>query len=80
MNHTGQVISLHLASLQPGETEARKVQIATSLDTAAPAARVRFIVLADANGRIGADNFFLIDRNTLEDPATGEKPAGTRPK
>ncbi len=80
LNRTGKVISLHLARLQPGETEARKVQIATSLDTNTPAARVRFIVLGNTNGRIGADNFFLVDRNTLKDPATGLKPSGMHSK
>jgi len=80
LNRTGQVISLHLAPLRPGETESRKVQVATSLDTRSPAARVRFIVLGNTNGRIGADNFFLVDRNTLKDSATGLKPTGTRPK
>jgi VWFA-related protein len=76
LNRTGQVISLHLAPLLPGETESRKVQIATSLDTRGPAARVRFIVLGNSNGKIGADNYFLVDRRTLKDPATGLKPSG----
>jgi len=80
LNHTGRVISLHLATLQPGETESRKVELSTSLDTHAPAARVRFIVLGNANGRVGADNVFLVDRNTLKDAATGLKPSGTHPK
>ncbi|MDR3745873.1 MAG: VWA domain-containing protein [Acidobacteriaceae bacterium] len=80
LNRSGQVISLHLARLQSGETESRTVQIATSLDTRSPAARVRFIVLGDSNGKVGADNFFLVDRNTLKDSATGLKPSGARPK
>ncbi|WP_176441730.1 VWA domain-containing protein [Granulicella rosea] len=72
----GQVTVLHLSPLQPGEVESRKVQLATSLDTRAPAARVRFIVLGNSNGKIGADNFFLVDRKTLKDSATGMKPSG----
>ena len=75
LNRTGQVISLHLARLQPGQTESRSVQIATSLDTRNPAARVRFIVLGNENGRIGADNFFLVDPKTLKDSAIGLKPS-----
>jgi len=77
LNRTGQVITLHLARLKPDETESRKIQIATSLNTRGPAARVRFIVLGNSNGKIGADNFFLVDRRTLKDPATGMKPLGT---
>ena len=80
LNRTGKVVSLHLAPLQSGEAESRKVELSTSLDTKAPAARVRFIVLGNGNERIGADNFFLVDRNTLKDPATGLKPSGTKPK
>jgi hypothetical protein len=36
--------------------------------------------LGTTNGRIGADNFFLVDRNTFKDSATGLKPSGTRAK
>jgi len=77
LNRSGRVISLHLAPLQPGETESRKVQVATSIETRSPAARVRFIVLGNLNGRIGADNFFLVDRKMLEDPSVGLKPSAT---
>jgi hypothetical protein len=80
LNSAGRVVSLHLAHLQPGEAESRKVELSTSLDTRTPAARVRFIVLGNANGRIGADNYFLVDRNSLRDPSTGLKPLGTHPK
>jgi VWFA-related protein len=80
LDRTGQVISLHLAGLPAGDTESRTVEIATSLDTRSPAARVRFIVLGNANGKIGADNFFLVDRKTLKDSATGLKPSRTAPK
>jgi VWFA-related protein len=80
LNRTGRVISLHLALLQPGETESRKVEVSTSLDTRAPAARMRFILLGNGNGKVGADNYFLVDRNALKDPSTGLKPSGTHPK
>ena len=80
LNRTGQVISLHLARLQPGETEARKVQIATSLDTSTPAVRVRFIVLGNTNGRIGADNFFSLIATPSKTLRTGLKPSGTHAK
>ena len=66
LNRTGKVIALHLASLQPGQTESRKVELSTTLDTRAPAVRVRFIVLGNGNGKIGAENFFLVDRKTLK--------------
>jgi hypothetical protein len=66
LNRSGKVIALHLATLQPGEAEARKVELSTTIDTHAPAVRVRFIVLGNGNGKIGAENFFLVDRKTLK--------------
>ena len=77
LNRAGKVVSLHLAHLPPGESEGRKVELATSIDTHAPAARLRFIVLGNANGKTGADNYFLVDRKTLKDPATGVKSMAT---
>lgn len=69
----GSVVSLHLAPLPPGQSEDRKIQLAASLDPQAPAARVRLVVRANANGRIGADNFFLVDPATLRDRQSGLK-------
>jgi VWFA-related protein len=69
----GRVVSLHLAPLQPGQIENRNIQIATSLNTEVPAARVRFVVRANANGKLGANNLYLVDPGTLKDPATGLK-------
>jgi len=77
LNRAGKIVSLHLPYLPPAQAESRKVEVSTSLDTHAPAARVRFIILGNANGRIGADNFFLVDRNALKDPVTGLKPSAT---
>ncbi|MBS1814499.1 MAG: VWA domain-containing protein [Acidobacteria bacterium] len=39
--------------------------------TAEPAARIRFVIRSVANGRIGAENFYLIDPKLLSDPVTG---------
>jgi hypothetical protein len=66
LNRTGRVVSLHLASLQPGNAESRTAELSTTLDTRVPAVRVRFIVLGNGNGKIGAENFFLVDRKTLK--------------
>ena len=69
----GRVVSLHLAPLQPGQVEDRKIHIATRLNTQIPVARMRFMVRANANGKLGADNLFLVDPGTLKDPVTGLK-------
>jgi VWFA-related protein len=76
----GRMVSLHLATLQPGQAESRNVQLTASLDTHTPAARIRFIVVGSSNGKIGADNFFLVDRKTLKDAATGVKASPQHPK
>ena len=69
----GRVVSLHLAPLPPGKVEERNIQIATPLNTALATARVRVVVRDNANGKLGADNLFLVDPKTLKDPATGLK-------
>lgn len=73
LDRKGRVISLHLPTLGTGENEKRKIEIGTTVDTQSPAARIRFVIRANQNGRVGADNYFLTDRNTLKDPATGVK-------
>jgi hypothetical protein len=50
------------------------VNLPTTISTATPAARLRFVVRSNANGKIGAENVFLVDRKTLSDPSTGLKP------
>jgi len=49
------------------------VSIRQNIPTKAPAARLRFVVRLNANGKIGTENFFLVDQRTLADPATGLK-------
>lgn len=73
LKSSGKVISLHLAPLRLGEIENRTIQIATSLDTQPPAARIRFVLRSGSTGKIGAENFFLVDRSILKDPETGIK-------
>ena len=68
----GRVVSLHLAPMPPGQVENRTVQLATVLPQI-PAARMRFVVRANTNGKIGTDNLFLVDPGTLKDPVTGLK-------
>lgn len=44
------------------------------VNTATPAARIRFVVRSTADGRIGAENFYLVDPATISDPVTGMRP------
>jgi len=69
----GRVVSLHLSPLPPGQAEDRKIQIASALNPQLPIARVRLVIRSNSNGKIGADNLFLVDPRTLKDPATGLK-------
>jgi hypothetical protein len=70
----GRVISLHLAALEPGHAEDRSIHLTTPLNTQLPMARVRIVIRSNSNGKIGGENLFLIDRNTLKDRETGLKP------
>src|SRR6185312_6786447 len=54
-------------------TDTRPVTIPLTIASAPPAARLRFVVRSNANGKVGAENVFLVDRRTLSDPATGLK-------
>jgi hypothetical protein len=69
----GRVVSLHLSLLPRGQSEDRKIQIATALNPQLPIARVRLVIRSNSNGKIGADNLFLVDPRTLKDSATGLK-------
>ena len=69
----GRVVSLHLAELPDGQSESRTIHLTTPLNPELPIARVRIVIRSNSNGKTGADNFFLTDRSTLKDPATGLK-------
>ena len=70
----GRVVSLHLAALQEGHPEDRSIRLTTPLNTQLPIARVRIVIRSNVNGKIGAENLFLTDRNSLKDRDTGLKP------
>jgi VWFA-related protein len=44
------------------------VMLTGVVPTVAPAARIRFVVRVNRTGKLGADNFFLVDRKTLANP------------
>lgn len=69
----GRVVSLHLAELPEGQSESRSVHLTTLLNKDLAVARVRIVIRSNANGKTGADNFFLTDKSTLKDRATGLK-------
>jgi VWFA-related protein len=74
LSHRAQLMTVQLPPLPAGVTQdARSVNVPVTIATAPPAARLRFVVRSNANGKIGADNVFLVDRKTLSDPATGLK-------
>ena len=51
--------------------DTRIVKLNVSIPTRPPAARVRIVLRADENGKVGATNVFLVNPKTLSDPATG---------
>jgi hypothetical protein len=75
LTHSAHIMTVDLPALPAGATtDDRLVNLPATISTAAPAARLRFVVRSDANGKIGAENVFLVDRKTLSDPSTGLKP------
>ncbi len=80
LNQSGAVLSLQLAPLPSGKEDSRSIPVTASLDTTPPAARIRFVVRSDANGKIGTGNLFLVDRETLKDPVTGLKTQKAHPE
>jgi len=73
LSKQGKVLTIQLDSAAPGATDNRKVVIHAPIKIAENTARVRMIVRSDNSGYIGADNIYLVDKNTLNDPLTGLK-------
>lgn len=75
LTRSAHIMTLDLPALPAGATtDDRLVNLPATVSTATPAARLRFVVRSNANGKIGAENVFLVDRKTLSDPSTGLKP------
>jgi hypothetical protein len=78
LDHNARLLTVRMLARAPsGGPDTRKIRVPVSISTKAPAARLRFLVRANATGKVGAENFFLVDRNTLSDPAMGTNPNRT---
>jgi hypothetical protein len=75
LSSSGKVISLHLPPLPPDKIEDRKVTVTAAIEDVGSPARIRFVVRSHSSGRIGAENYFIADRNSRRDPSTGLKAA-----
>jgi VWFA-related protein len=74
LRHEADVYTVRMnAQAADGAIDKRVITIPVKIGTEAPAARIRFVVRANGNGKLGAENYFLVDRSTLDDPATGLK-------
>lgn len=72
LEHSARTMTVHLPVVADGNgPDARAVNLPLTIATAAPVARVRFVVRSNGSGKIGAENFFLVDEKTLTDPAAG---------
>ncbi len=69
LNRVADILTVHLP---PADAASASdiVNMITSIPTALPAARLRFVVRS-SNGKLGATNIFLVDPKTLSDPAIG---------
>jgi VWFA-related protein len=74
LNRSAHLFTVNLPALPAGATtDDHVINLPQTISTAPPAARIRFVVRSNANGKVGAENVFLVDRKTLSDPATGIK-------
>jgi VWFA-related protein len=74
LNRSAHLITVNLPALPTGvTTDDHVINLPQTISTAVPAARIRLVVRSNANGKVGAENVFLVDRKTLSDPATGVK-------
>jgi VWFA-related protein len=72
LEHNATAMTVRMAGPPPSSgPDVRAVNIPVSVGTKQPAARVRVVVRANATGKVGAENFFLVDPKTLADPASG---------
>jgi hypothetical protein len=74
LSQTANHVNVELPALGAGAVEDRNLKLPVTVSTAPPVARIRFVLRSDSNGKVGADNIFLVDRKLLSDPATGVKP------
>ena len=73
LNRTAKSLTFGLAPLTPGQKDEGHLRVVWSVATAAPAARLRFVVRSNDSGKVGAENFYLVAKGTLSDPETGLK-------
>jgi VWFA-related protein len=72
LDHSARLMTVRMNSRPPADgPDRRSVAIPVTISTKAPAARLRFIVRTNANGKLGAENYFLVDRKMIADPASG---------
>jgi VWFA-related protein len=60
LGHTTEIFKVRMkAAAAEGGPDMRPVVLPVTLSTKAPAVRLRFVVRANANGKVGAENYFL---------------------
>ena len=75
LDHTSRIHNLQIPAAATDLTPAQPTFAVTeTIPTQPPAARLRFVVRLNENGKIGADNVYLVDKKTLADPTTGLHP------
>jgi VWFA-related protein len=78
LNQTARLLKVRMSTRAPSSgPDKRIVQLPVTIATKAPAVRLRFVVRANATGKVGAENFFLVDKKALADPALGTNPNRT---
>ena len=69
--HSERSLTVHLPVGAGDGPDVRPVNLPVSIATGGTVARLRFVVRSNESGKIGAENFYLVDEKTLTDPAAG---------
>jgi VWFA-related protein len=74
LNHKAKVLTAESTS----GSQATGLTLHITIPTQSPAARLRFVVRMNHSGKLGTDNFFLVDKKNFNDPSTGLNPTSRK--
>jgi VWFA-related protein len=66
LDQKGRLLTIAVPPIvDPSKPDERMLELKISLPTGPPAARVRFVLRDNLSGKVGADNFFLVDKKLI---------------
>jgi len=78
LKHVAKVLTAESPAQSSSGSQPAGLTLHITIPTQSPAARLRFVVRMNRSGKLGADNFFLVDKKNLNDPSTGLNPTSRK--